>query len=41
MRPELLELSLEELRLLVRNRFLIENENVRDIVGVNLQKSVI
>lgn len=40
MRSELLELSFEELRLLVRNRLLVENENVGDVVRVNLRRSV-
>lgn len=38
--PELFKLSLKKLRLLVRNCFLVENENVRYVVGVNLHKSV-
>lgn len=34
--PELLELSFEQLRLLVRNGFLVENEDVGDVIRVNL-----
>lgn len=33
---ELLKLSLEKLRLLVRNSLFVENENVGDVVRVNL-----
>jgi len=33
---ELLQLSFEQLRLLIRNGFLVEDEYVRDVVRVNL-----
>lgn len=39
-RAELLKLSFEELRLLVRDRFLVEDENVRDVVRMDLPISV-
>lgn len=38
--PELLKLSFEQLRLLIRNGFLVENEDVGDVVRVNLLQSV-
>jgi hypothetical protein len=36
MRAELLKLGFEQLRFLIRNGFLVEDENLRDVVGVNL-----
>lgn len=35
-RPELLKLGLEKLRLLVRNGLLVEDEDVGNVVGVDL-----
>lgn len=40
MGSEFFKFRLEELRLLVRNSFLVEDKNVGDIIGVNLHKSV-
>lgn len=36
MRSELLELSFEQLGFLVGNGFLIENENIGNVIGVDL-----
>ena len=38
-RSELLKLGFEELRLLVYNRLLVENESVGDVIRVDLSKS--
>jgi hypothetical protein len=37
-RPELLEFGFEKLRFLVCNRLFVEDEDVGDVVGVNLDR---
>lgn len=34
---ELFKFGFEELRFLVRNRFLVEYQNIGDVIGVNLE----
>lgn len=36
MRPEFLKFCLEELILLIGYRFLVQNQNIRDVIGMNL-----